>query len=145
MSIESIIESNQLPPQNIPGGNILQKDDFLKLLITQLKQQDPLDPVDNQAMLSQLAQFSSLEQMSNLNKNFENANSVSNFMEATRLIGKEVYIADPTSPGNSAAFIGSRVHSVSNSEEGALLSLENGLVVKTEQVLKVAEAQNLNE
>ncbi|MGM9570619.1 MAG: flagellar hook assembly protein FlgD [bacterium] len=45
----------------------LDKDAFLKLMITQLQYQDPLDPVDDTEYISQLAQFTSLEQMNNLN------------------------------------------------------------------------------
>lgn len=44
----------------------LDKDAFLKLLITQMKYQDPLNPMDNQEMMAQLAQFSALEQMQNV-------------------------------------------------------------------------------
>jgi flagellar basal-body rod modification protein FlgD len=52
-------------------GGALEKDDFLRLLITQLSHQDPLNPMDNEAMVAQLAQFSSLEQMQNLNASAE--------------------------------------------------------------------------
>ena len=47
----------------------LDKDSFMDLLVTQLKYQDPLDPAKNEDMLAQLAQFSSLEQMEQLNDN----------------------------------------------------------------------------
>ncbi|MDX9974358.1 MAG: flagellar hook capping FlgD N-terminal domain-containing protein, partial [FCB group bacterium] len=50
-------------------SNELSKDTFLQLLVNQMQNQDPLDPTDNSQMIAQLAQFSSLEQMSNLNGN----------------------------------------------------------------------------
>ncbi len=71
----------------------LGKDAFLELLVTQMQYQDPLDPVDNTQMIAQLAQFSSLEQMQNLNTGF---NTLSgnidqlNFLSASNMLGKEV-------------------------------------------------------
>ena len=51
-------------------NDALGKDAFLQLLVTQMKYQDPLDPQDNSEYLSQLAQFSALEQMTNVSKGF---------------------------------------------------------------------------
>jgi len=86
----------------------LGKDDFLKLMIQQLKNQDPLNPLDGTEYASQLAQFSSLEQLTNLNSsitksmdvNYLLTQSINNTMVAT-LIGKEVKI-----DGNNLTVIG---------------------------------------
>ena len=47
----------------------LNKDTFLKLLITQMQNQDPLNPMEDREFIAQMAQFTSLEQMQNLNQN----------------------------------------------------------------------------
>ncbi|WP_320669645.1 flagellar hook capping FlgD N-terminal domain-containing protein [Patulibacter defluvii] len=49
-----------------PKGDGLGKDAFLKLMVTQLRRQDPMNPVDDSAFLAQTAQFSTLEQISNV-------------------------------------------------------------------------------
>ncbi len=71
----------------------LGKDDFMKLLITQLKTQDPLKPMDSQDFGSQLAQFSSLEQMTNVNENLKLLQGTQSALSASssiNLIGKKV-------------------------------------------------------
>ena len=85
----------------------LGKDDFLKLFVEQLKSQDPLSPMDNNEFISQSAQFTQLEQMTNLNTNITKfldqqsvlMNSVlysQTSSQALNLVGKEVtaYVAD---------------------------------------------------
>lgn len=52
-------------------NDVMGKDAFLQLLVSQLRNQDPLNPVNDKEFLAQMAQFSSLEQMQNLNENFE--------------------------------------------------------------------------
>ena len=74
-----------------PGGE-LGKDEFLKLLVTQLQNQDPLNPLDNAEMIAQLAQFSALEQMNNLNESIDAMKSAQNMMDALLLQGKNVSI-----------------------------------------------------
>ena len=73
--------------------NTLQKDDFLRLLMTQLKNQDPLNPKDHEQFATQLAQFSSLEQLSNIGKGIDKLQggmSSEEKLQALGMIGKEV-------------------------------------------------------
>ncbi len=72
-----------------PGG-ALGKNEFLNLLMTQMRNQDPLDPMDSTATIAQLAQFSSLEQMSNLNKSFEGYRQQDALIQSLLLKGKNV-------------------------------------------------------
>ena len=72
---------------------VLGKEDFLHLLITQLQNQDPLNPTDHTEFTAQLAQFSSLEQLSNVNDNLEqlqNFQASTNNSQAISLLGKEI-------------------------------------------------------
>ncbi|MDL5602173.1 flagellar hook assembly protein FlgD [Bacillus subtilis] len=77
------------------GGQALGKDAFLQLLVTQLKNQNPLDPQDNSAFVAQLAQFSSLEGITTLNSTVSslagNYNS-SQALQASSLVGRNVIV-----------------------------------------------------
>jgi len=69
------------------------KEDFLKLLVAQLENQDPMNPSDPTEFTAQLAQFSQLEQLTNMNTSLEGMNAMSSEMErmsALGLIGQEV-------------------------------------------------------
>ena len=68
----------------------LGKDDFLKLLIAQLSHQDPTKPTDNTQMIAQMAQFSSLEQMTNMNQEFAKMNQMLVSSQGVNTIGKTV-------------------------------------------------------
>lgn len=72
----------------------LDKDSFLKLLVAELRHQDPTQPMNDREFISQMAQFSSLEQMSNMNQAIERLVLRSQTGEAFSLIGKEVEAVD---------------------------------------------------
>lgn len=74
--------------------NGLGKDDFLKLLVTQLQHQDPTAPMDDKEFIAQMAQFSSLEQMTNMSQNFQRLQGVLASSEAAQVLGKTVLIQD---------------------------------------------------
>lgn len=70
----------------------LGKDDFLKLLLTQLSHQDPTAPMDNTQFIAQMAQFSTLEQMTNMSSGFNQLVNLLNSSDAAATIGKTVEI-----------------------------------------------------
>lgn len=73
--------------------SVLGKEDFLDMLVAQLQNQDPLNPMDGTDFTAQLAQFSSLEQLSNVNDSIESLLLYNNVLcnyESVGLIGKEV-------------------------------------------------------
>jgi len=74
-------------------GQELGRDAFLQLLVLEMQHQNPLEPLSNSEMLSQLAQFSSLEQMNNLNDSFADLSGnidQLNFISATGLLGRHI-------------------------------------------------------
>ena len=70
-------------------SNVLDQDAFLKLLITQLQNQDPFSPMDNTEMVSQLAQYSALEQMTQVREEIE---VMRQDVTAINLLGKTVKV-----------------------------------------------------
>jgi flagellar basal-body rod modification protein FlgD len=68
------------------------KDDFLKLLVTQLQYQDPSSPLENTEFIAQMAQFSSLEQMTNMATGFSQLASIVSGQDAMASLGKDVQI-----------------------------------------------------
>lgn len=82
------------PSTMTPYGNgKLGKEEFLKLLTSQLANQDPLQPVDNQAFIAQLAQFATVEQQSQMNGTLESllvAQASANQTAVANLVGKDL-------------------------------------------------------
>ena len=72
----------------------LDRDDFLKLLITQLQHQDPSQPLEDKEFIAQMAQFSSLEQITNMSQGFSKLSGLLASSEATGFLGKTVEVQD---------------------------------------------------
>jgi len=75
---------------SLDGNNGLGQDAFFKLLITQLQNQDPLNPMEDRQFISQMAEFSSLEKTEKLYSLLENKLSSNQVIDNSNLIGKEI-------------------------------------------------------
>ncbi len=72
--------------------NELGQDEFLKILITQLTNQDPTSPMEDREFIAQMAQFSTLEQMTNMSDEFARLGQMLSSGQAVSLLGKSVDI-----------------------------------------------------
>lgn len=90
---------NKKEPEKKTGNDELGKDAFLELMITQMKNQNPLQPQGNAEFVAQLAQFSSLEGITNLNKTVESLAGglqSSQALQASALVGRTVKVESET-------------------------------------------------
>jgi flagellar basal-body rod modification protein FlgD len=106
----------------------LGKDDFIKLLVTQLQNQDPLDPLKDSDFIAQLAQFSSLEGIQQLNTNISSLLLQQQLAQSTGLIGKKITfsVTGSTQPQNG------QVDAVNVANGGVTLAVGNQTVALTQ-------------
>lgn len=130
-TIQEIIDSNASNSGARNTGE-LGKDDFLNLLVTQLRYQDPLAPTENTEFIAQMAQFSALEQMQNLNTSF-------NATKAYTLIGKGITanIVDKKT-GEITVYSGD-VSSIKYSN-GGYYAIVSGVEVSIDDIVNVTES-----
>ncbi|HAW50293.1 TPA: flagellar hook capping protein [bacterium] len=94
--------SSNVPPVGSGVGNLsmhrigLGREDFLKLLVTQMKNQNPLEPLHHHEFIAQLATFSTLEQVIQLNENFVNFTTLTSKANVLSMLNKEVKVKADT-------------------------------------------------
>ena len=119
------------------NGQALGKDAFMQLLVTQLRNQNPLDPQDNTAFVAQLAQFSSLEGITTLN---DSVNSItgglqsSQALQASSLVGRSVIVQTNEAyvdPASEKPFNGTVVVKDADSKPTITITDAEGEVVRT--------------
>ncbi len=92
------------------ASSAVNKDEFLKLFVAQLKNQSPLDPLKGHEFIAQLAQFSSVEQLTNLNTSFADEFKFQQLLGGGDLIGKKATYVDTFSGGIGEGIIqGSKI------------------------------------
>jgi flagellar basal-body rod modification protein FlgD len=140
----SLLLSNYKPPERKTGNQILGKDDFLRILLVQLQNQDSLNPLEDKEFIAQMANFSTLEQMVNMTTMLEkfiqlqNKNSVLQYSE---LIGKEVHWEETQVDENGqevSTTMSGVVKSVLQKNNEITLELEDGTTVSSNLITKVA-------
>lgn len=123
------------------GNTSLGKNDFLKLLVTQMRNQDPINPMDGKEFAAQLAQFNSVEQLINVNKGIEMLaqsqqdlnNGLNNSMAAS-LVGKEVKgLSNQVSLKDGNAVIDFKLQNASD-ETQVVITDSIGNIVRSEQL-----------
>ncbi|AZF49162.1 MULTISPECIES: flagellar hook assembly protein FlgD [unclassified Pseudomonas] len=117
------------------GDQALGKDAFLQLLVTQLKNQNPLSPQDNGAFVAQLAQFSSLEGINTLNDSVNNISSnfsSSQALQASSLVGRSIITqTDKALVDTSKSMTGSVAVTAATGNVSVKITDKDGNVVRT--------------
>ncbi|WAM32106.1 flagellar hook capping FlgD N-terminal domain-containing protein [Caldicellulosiruptor naganoensis] len=119
-------QSSNVSSSQSSSKNTLGKQEFLNLLVTQLRYQDPLKPMEDKEFVAQLAQFSALEQMQNLNESFE-------LIKAQSMIGRYVVA---TNPSDSSKTIEGRIDSIRIGGSKIYLKV-NGVEVTPENIKQI--------
>lgn len=95
--------------QSINPGGALDKNAFLQLMVTQMKYQNPLQPQDNSQFLAQLAQFTGLEQMTNVANEEQQVLFVNQLSVEQKLIGQSVTFQNPDQTTSTGTVTGIKI------------------------------------
>lgn len=137
-------ESTEKFNRSLNGGRGIQqtlgKDAFLKILTEQLKNQDPLKPMEDKEFIGQMAQFNSLEQMIQLNKSFEQLNLQQGESQAFGLLGRNVTVALGLDREGNPMFENGLVSAIERSPEGVKVKV-NGQQYSLEKVRTISIAE----
>ncbi len=118
------------------------KMDYMKLLVTQLQNQNPLEPLSNNEMASQLAQFSQLEQLESMNSSFAKVLDIVERDYASSLIGKEITFIGRAESGTTDVYSGI-VEQLYNDTEGNILLMVGDYGIGLEDVIAVKNQNSI--
>lgn len=121
---------------NRATGDNMGKNDFLNLLVTQLKNQDPLKPMEDKEFIVQMAQFSTLEQMQNLTQ-------VAQLQQATGMIGQSIRAEVTHQDNGTPELVYGRVTSIKQNKNEITICLNDGSEVKASEVKTVLSEEGL--
>lgn len=115
----------------------LSTDEFVKILLTELQNQDPLNPQDTQALLEQISSIRNIESQVGLSSRLESLVTQNQVATAGNLIGKLVQGIDSLNTNTTGL-----VTSVRVTDEGVFLELDNGRSMRMDQVTTISELPN---
>ncbi|WP_341282479.1 flagellar hook capping FlgD N-terminal domain-containing protein [Paenibacillus sp. FSL H8-0537] len=114
----------------------LSKDAFLELLVTQLKNQDPLSPQSNTEFIAQMAQFTSVEQLMNMNKQLTQLNS--DIGSASTMIGKSVTWQELDDKGSTVMYT-DVVKSIVATDGVLYAKFEDNTMIKVSDIVTISD------
>lgn len=129
------------------GSSTLGKDDFLKILMVQLQNQDPANPLEDKEFIAQMATFSSLEQMTNMNTSIQNLVEVmgkSDLVSYSHLVGKEVSWKKIDEETQTSTEGTGKVVSIQMENSSITFLLEDGTELEIEDITKINEVSSEN-
>ncbi|WP_404450074.1 flagellar hook assembly protein FlgD [Sutcliffiella horikoshii] len=148
ISSDLYIQNRQV--ETAKQNNVMGKDDFLRLLIAQLQNQDPLNPMEDREFIAQMANFSSLEQMANLNKSMEgfiDTQSKMNVLSLQQYLGSDLtwqhtyFVEDEPFVEMKSGI----VTSISMQGGKARLIMDDGSDITVEQITKVNQSGDVSQ
>lgn len=131
--------SNASPPSSTNGFNSITSEDFVRIMFSELANQDPLSPSDSKAVLDQVSSIRSIESNLKLSKKLDALVSQNELASAGTLIGK--FVSGLTDEGSR---VGDLVLSVSATRDGATLNLASGDRVRMSRVEEIVDLSLLN-
>lgn len=133
-------------PQRSPADGSLGQDDFMKILIAQITNQDPLNPMEDKEFIAQMAQFSNLEQTMKMTQMFERFIASQNdtlILQNSQMIGKEikyvVYTENEAEEGLDEETFTAMIRAVSFKGGEVLFELDNGEKIRPEYIFEVRD------
>ena len=135
MGTEAVVSEDDSSRIQTDVQDELGKDAFFELLITQLRHQDPIEPMDNTEFISQMAQFSSLEQMQNMNEGMKQFLETKNIAENASLIGKFIEVN-----GEEDEIIQGEVRQIIFEDNEVYALLDDDSKVSIEEIDRISES-----
>jgi flagellar basal-body rod modification protein FlgD len=139
MSVSPITPPSSTPVNKTGTGYNLKPEDFINMMITQLQNQDPLEPAKNEELLAQMSQIGQLQSSTDLQTSLKSMVLQNQIGSSATLIGKMVQgLGTDNSPINGV------VNSVKVQDDGVSLELDNGYSLPLDRVTQIAPTSVTN-